>query len=51
MTSAARSPRVARTREYIAQAHRANITAHPRSGGGLDIEFSFASPKNSTTAP
>jgi signal transduction histidine kinase len=34
----------------IAQAHRAEITAHPRSGGGLDAEVSFPSPQDSITA-
>jgi signal transduction histidine kinase len=34
----------------IAKAHNANLTAHPRSEGGLDIEVSFPSPQNSITA-
>ena len=33
--------------QAIAQAHHANITAHPRSSGGLDIEIRFHSPQNS----
>jgi signal transduction histidine kinase len=37
--------------QAIAQAHRAKITAHARSAGGLDIEVNFASPPNSITAP
>jgi signal transduction histidine kinase len=32
--------------QAIAQAHHANITAHPRSSGGLDIEVRFDSPRN-----
>ena len=36
--------------QAIAQAHRAKIAAHPRSGGGLDIDVSFPSPQDSITA-
>jgi signal transduction histidine kinase len=36
--------------QAIAQAHGAEITAHPRPQGGLDIEVSFPSPQNSITA-
>ena len=34
----------------IAHAHGAKITAHPRSGGGLDVEVSFPSPHDAITA-
>ncbi|MDQ6697133.1 MAG: ATP-binding protein, partial [Actinomycetota bacterium] len=36
--------------QAIAQAHHANITAHSRSSGGLDIEVRFHSTKNSEVA-
>jgi signal transduction histidine kinase len=36
--------------QAIAQAHHANIAAHPRSSGGLDIEARFHSPQNSEVA-
>jgi signal transduction histidine kinase len=36
--------------QAIAQAHHADITAHPRSSGGLDIEVRFRSPQNSEMA-
>jgi signal transduction histidine kinase len=32
--------------QAIAQAHHAKITAHPRSGGGLDIAASFPAPEH-----
>ena len=35
--------------QAIAQAHRANITAHPRATGGLDIDVSFPSPESTIT--
>jgi signal transduction histidine kinase len=34
----------------IAKAHNADVTAHPQSQGGLDIEVSFPSPHNAITA-
>jgi signal transduction histidine kinase len=36
--------------QAIAQAHHADITAHPHSSGGLDIEVRFHSPQNSDAA-
>ena len=36
--------------QAIAQAHGAKVTAHARSAGGLDIEVSFPSPRDSITA-
>ena len=36
--------------EAIAQAHGANITAHPRSSGGLDIAVNFPSPPSAVAA-
>jgi signal transduction histidine kinase len=36
--------------QAIAQAHDAEITAHPRAAGGLDIEIIFPSPQNPITA-
>ncbi len=36
--------------QAIVQAHGAKVTAHARSAGGLDIEVSFPSPRDSITA-